>query len=67
MAAIFGGAKFFLKIGSPTHQLLCGLNILSKSLYLARFSRDKHFEKKFENSKLPPFLAREIFIETWKD
>ena len=24
------------------------------------------FEKKFENSKWPPFLANEIFIETWK-
>ena len=24
------------------------------------------FEKKFKNSKLPPFLASEIFVETWK-
>ena len=45
--------------------------ILSKLLYLARFSRYKdfcvlHFKKNFENSKWPPFMASEIFVETWK-
>ena len=41
MAAIFWWGKIFLKIGSPTHQLPCRSKISSKSLYLARFSRDK--------------------------
>ena len=45
--------------------------ILLKSLYLARFSRYKHFcvlyfRKKFENSKWTPFLTNEIFLVTWK-
>ena len=38
----------------------------SKSLYLARFSRYKHFLcfcKKFENSKWPPFSVRPKFFE----
>ena len=46
----------------------CGSKISSKSLYLARFSRYKHFCnfcEKFENSKWPPFLAREIFFQNW--
>ena len=50
----------------------CGSKISSKSLYLARFSRYKHFYvlfcnfcEKFENSKWPPFLARQNFFENW--
>ena len=43
----------------------CGSKISSKSLYLAGFSRYKHFCVKFENSKWPPFLARQNFFETW--
>ena len=48
----------------------CGSKISSKSLYLAGFSRYKHFMfcnfcEKFKNSKWPPFLARQIFFENW--
>ena len=44
--------------------------ILLKSLYLAQFSRYKHFVfcnfcEKFKNSKWPPFLARQKFFENW--
>ena len=35
--------KKFLKIRSATQQLSYGSKILSKSLYVARFSRHKHF------------------------
>ena len=68
MAAIFGKTKFFLKIGMATWvEIPCGSKISSKSLYLARFSRYKHFYvlqfcEKFENSKWPPFLARQKFF-----
>ena len=42
----------------------------SKSLYLARFSRYKHFCvlqfcEKFENSKWPPYFARNFLFENW--
>ena len=55
---------------SCSAQIPCGSKISSKSLYLARFSRYKHFCvlqfcEKFENSKWPPFLARQIFFENW--
>ena len=51
-------------------KLLCGSKISSKSLYLARFSRYKHFYvlqfcEKFENSKWLPFFARKFFFENW--
>ena len=71
MAAIFGKTKFFLKIGMATLQKYpVGQKISSKSLYLARFSRYKHFCvlqfcEKFENSKWPPFFARNILFENW--
>ena len=70
MAAIFGKTKFFLKIGMVTLQIPCGSKISSKSLYLARFSRYKHFYvlqfcEKFENSKWPPFFARQNFFQNW--
>ena len=46
----------------------CGSKISPKSLYLARFSRYKHFYvlqfcEKFENSKWPPFFARNFFLK----
>ena len=70
MAAIFGKIKFFLKIGLATLQMPCGSKISSKLLYLARFSRYKHFYvlqfcEKFENSKWPPFFARQKFFQNW--
>ena len=47
----------------------CGSKISSKSLYLAGFSRYKHFYvffcEKFENSKWPPFLVRQNFFKNW--
>ena len=51
----------------------CGSKISSKSLYLARFSRYKHFYvlqfcEKFENSKLRKirhFLQENFFFENW--
>ena len=62
--------KFFLKTGMATLQIPCGSKISSKSLYLARFSRYKHFCvlqfcEKFENSKWPPFLARNFLLQNW--
>ena len=51
-------------------QTPCGSKILPKSLYLARFSRYKHFcvlrfSEKFKNSKWPPFLEGQNFLENW--
>ena len=48
----------------------CGSKISPKSLYLAWFLRYKHFYvlqfcEKFENSKWPPFFARNFFFENW--
>ena len=55
---------------SCSAEIPCGSKISSKSLYLARFSRYKHFyvlqfREKFENSKWPPFFARIFFFENW--
>ena len=57
--------NFFENWHGYSADIPCGSIISSKSLYLARFSRYKHFCvlqfcEKFENSKWPPFL-REIF------
>ena len=52
-------------------EISCGSKISSKLLYLAGFSRYKHFYvlqffcEKFENSKWPPFLARQKYFENW--
>ena len=43
MAAIFGETKFFENWDNYSAEIPCGSKILSKSLYLARFSRYKHF------------------------
>ena len=63
MAAILGGSKFFGNFDVHCAQISCGSKILSKSLYLAQFSRYKHFCKKFENLKWKPFWARQNFFE----
>ena len=67
MAAIFGETKFFFENRHGySAEIPCGSKISSKSLYLARFSRYKHFYmfcNFVENSKWPPFLARQIFFE----
>ena len=70
---------FFENWHGYSAEIPCGSKISSKSLYLAGFSRYKHFYvlqflrkirkfkmgQKFENSKWPPFLARQKFLENW--
>ena len=62
--------NFFFNWHGYYPKIPCGSKILLKSLYLARFLRYKHFYvlqfcEKFENSKWPPFLARQNFFENW--
>ena len=62
--------NFFENWHGYSAEIPCGSKISSKSLYLARFSRYKHFCvlqfcEKFENSKWPPFFARNILFENW--
>ena len=62
--------NFFENWHGYSAEIPCGSKILSKSLYLARFSRYKHFCvlqfcEKFENSKWPPFFARNFLFENW--
>ena len=66
MVAIFGETIFFLKnwVGY-SGEIPCGSKISSKLLYLARFSRYKHFcvvQILVKNSKRPPFLASQNFF-----
>ena len=61
---------FFENWHGYSAEIPCGSKISSKSLYLARFSRYKHFYvcnfcKKFENSKWQPFFARQNLFENW--
>ena len=69
MAAIFGKIKFFLKIGMATlqrypvgqkfrrnHSIQQGFRDISIFMFC-------NFCEKFENSKWPPFLARQNFFE----
>ena len=63
--------NFFQNWDNYSAEMSCGSKILSKSLYLARFSRYKHFCvcnfcENFENSKWPPFLVRQKFFENWE-
>ena len=63
--------KFFENWENYSAEIPCGSKISSKSLYLARFSRYKHFcvlqfLQNFENSKWPPCLARQKFFENWE-
>ena len=62
--------NFFENWHGYSAEIPCGSKISSKSLYLARFSRYKQFCvlqfcEKFENSKWPPFLARQNFFKNW--
>ena len=62
--------NFFENWHGCSPEIPCGSKISSKSLYLARFSRYKHFCvlqfcEKFENSKWPPFFARNFLFENW--
>ena len=62
MATIFGKTKFFENWDGYSLKIPCGSKNLSKSLYLARFSRYKHFcvLQFLLNSKWPPFWREEI-------
>ena len=62
--------NFFENWHGYSAEIPCGSKISSKSLYLARFSRYKHFCvlqfcEKFENSKWLPFFARNFLFENW--
>ena len=62
--------NFFENCDGHSAEIPCGSKILSKSLYLARFSRISiflfcNFCEKFENSKWPPFWARQNIFENW--
>ena len=62
--------NFFENWHGYSVEIPCGSKISSKSLYQARFSRYKHFYvlqfgEKFENSKWPPFFARNFLFENW--
>ena len=64
--------NFFENWHGYSAEIPCGSKISSKSLYLARFSNISifmfcNFCEKFENSKWPPFLARQNFFENRHD
>ena len=61
--------NFFENWHGYSADIPCGSKISSKSLYLAGFSRYKHFYVlqflRKKNSKWPPFLARQNFFQNW--
>ena len=73
MAAIFGRTKTFLKLGKPLGRdslwvkNFVEITLSSTVFEIQGFLCFAFFKKKIENSKCPPFLASEIFVETWKD
>ena len=65
MAAIFGETNFFLKNRHGySADIPCGSKISSKSLYLVRFSRYKHFYVLQFLRKIRKFKMAAIFGET---
>ena len=65
MAAIFGETIFFfLNRHGYSTEIPCGSKILSKSLYLVRFSRYKHFYVLKFLRKIQKFKMAAIFGET---
>ena len=67
MAAIFGEIKIFFKLGKVLRRDILGSKILSKSLYLARFLRYKHFcvlqfLRKFRKFKMAAILGETKFF-----
>ena len=67
MAAIFGETKFFQNWDNYSAEIPCGSKISSKSLYLARFSRYKHFcvlqfLRKFRKFKMAAILGETKFF-----
>ena len=71
MAAIFGETKFFLKIGMATLQIYPVGQKFRWNRSILQCFRDIsifmfcNFCEKFENSKWPPFLARQNFFQNW--
>ena len=64
--------NFFQNWDNHSTEIPCGSKISSKSFYLARFLRYKHFcvlqfLQNFENSKWPPFWVRQNFFENWEN
>ena len=64
--------KFFQNWDNYSAEIPCGSKISSKSLYLARFSRYKHFcvlqfLRKFRKFKMAVNLARQNFFENWEN
>ena len=68
MAAIFGETKIFFKIGITTLQRYPVGQKFRRNCSILQGFRDisifmfSNFCEKFENSKWPPFLARQIFF-----
>ena len=71
MAAIFGKIRFLLKIGMATLQKYPAGQKFRRNRSILQGFRDIsifmfcNFCEKFENSKWPPFLARQNFFQTW--
>ena len=64
--------KFFKNWDNYSAEIPCGSKISSKSLYLVRFSRYKHFcvlqfLRKFRKFKMAAILARQKFFENWEN
>ena len=67
MAAIFGETIFFFNRHGYSAEIHCGSKILSKSLYLVRFSRYKHFYvlqflRKIRKFKMAAIFGEKIFF-----
>ena len=65
MAAIFGKTKCFENWHGYSGEIPCGSKISSKSLYLARFSRYKHFYVSQFLRKIRKFKMATIFGENF--
>ena len=64
--------KFFQNWDNYSAEIPCGSKISSKSLYLARFSRYKHFcvlqfLRKFRKFKMAAILGETKFFENWEN
>ena len=74
MTPTFGKGKFLggTQIATQQQPVSCGSKsfieiALSSTVFeIQAFLCFAFLKKKFENSKWPPFLASEIFVETWK-
>ena len=73
MAAILGERNFFLKFGMATLQIYPVGQKFRRNRSVLQGFRDIsifmfcNFCEKFENSKWPPFLARQNFFQNWEN